>query len=49
MKDLKLRMIMEKEILGLIEASEGGKEWLAEKLMDCFEENSGYVHQEMDK
>lgn len=43
MKQLKLRMAMEKEIRELIEASEGGKDWLAEKLMDYFEENAVYI------
>lgn len=43
MQDLKLRMIMEREIRELIESSEGGKDWLAEKLMDYFEENAVYI------
>lgn len=43
MKDLKLRMQMEKEIRELVESSEGGKDWLAEKLMDYFEENAIYI------
>lgn len=43
MRNLKLRMTMEKEILGLIESSEGSSEWLAEKLMDYFEENAIYI------
>lgn len=43
MKDLKLRMTMECEIRQLIESSEGSKDWLAEKLMDYFEENAVYV------
>lgn len=41
--NLKLRMTMEKEIRELIESSEGGKDWLAEKLMDYFEENAVYI------
>lgn len=42
-ENIKLRMVMEKEIKQLIEASEGGKDWLAEKLMDYFEENAVYL------
>ena len=43
MKDLNLRMKMEREILSLIQSSEGSDEWLAEKLMDYFEDNAIYI------
>lgn len=41
--DLRLRAAMEREIRELIESSEGGKDWLAEKLMDYFEDNAIYI------
>lgn len=41
--DLKLRASMERDIRQLIESSEGGKDWLAEKLMDYFEDNAVYI------
>lgn len=41
--DLKLRMAMEKDIRQLIDSSEGGEDWLAEKLMDYFEDNAVYI------
>lgn len=43
MMDLRLRAAMEKDILQLIESSEGAKDWLAEKLMDYFEDNAVYI------
>jgi len=39
----KLRMTMEKDIRELISSSEGGDDWLAEKIMDYFEDNAIYL------